>query len=76
MDLSLESCKYRICQIDKTVKIFDNVAFSLCHFLKVYIYIYCKLETFLFLTASLLVILYVSLFKNFVKHRAESKFTK
>ena len=47
MDLSVESCKYRLCQIDKTVKIFDNVAFSGSHFLK--IYIYCKLETYLFL---------------------------
>ena len=47
MDLSVESCEYRLCQIDKTVKIFENVAFSESHFLKVYIY--CKLETFLFL---------------------------
>ena len=60
MDLSLESCEYRLCQIDKTVKIFDNVAFSRGRFLKVYIY--CKLETFLFWTVSLLVILYASLF--------------
>ena len=28
MDLSVESCKYRLCQIDKTVKILENVAFS------------------------------------------------
>ena len=28
MDLSLESCKYRLCQIDKTVKIFENAIFS------------------------------------------------
>ena len=34
MDLSVESCKYRLCQIDKTVKIFKNVEFSLSHFLK------------------------------------------
>ena len=54
MDLSVESCNYRLCQIDKIVKIFENVAFSGSHFLKVYIY--CKLETYLFLTMSLLVI--------------------
>ena len=24
MDLSVESCTYRLCQIDKTVKIFEN----------------------------------------------------
>ena len=35
MDLSVESCKYRLCQIDKTVKILENVAFSESHFLKV-----------------------------------------
>ena len=34
MDSSVESCKYRLCQIDKTVKIFENVAFSGSHFLK------------------------------------------
>ena len=34
MDLSVEFCKYRLCQIDKTVKIFKNVAFSGSHFLK------------------------------------------
>ena len=60
MDLFLDSCKYRLCQIDKTVKIFENVAFSGRHFLKVYIY--CKLETYLFLKLSLLVIVYASLF--------------
>ena len=60
MDLSLESCKYRLCQIDKTVKIFENVTFSGSHFSKVYIY--CKLETYLFLTLSLLVIVYAILF--------------
>ena len=55
MDLSLESCKYRLCQLEiKTVKIFENVAFSGSHSLKAYIY--CKLETYLFLTLSLLVI--------------------
>ena len=32
MDLSVEPC--RLCQIDKTVKIFENVAFSGSHFLK------------------------------------------
>ena len=37
MDLSLKSCKYRLCQIDKTVKISDNVAFSRSHFFKKYI---------------------------------------
>ena len=60
MDMSVESCKYRLCQTDKTVKIFENVAFSESHFIKVYIY--CKLETYLFLTMSLLVIVYASLF--------------
>ena len=34
VDLSVESCKYRLCQIDKTVKIFENVVFSGGHFLK------------------------------------------
>ena len=34
MDLSVESCKYRLFQIDKNVKIFENVAFSGSHFLK------------------------------------------
>ena len=34
MDLSVESCKYRLCQIDKTVKIFENVAFSGSHYFK------------------------------------------
>ena len=34
MDLSVESCKYRLCQIDKTVKICKNVAFSGSQFLK------------------------------------------
>ena len=48
MDLSLESCIYRLCQIDKTFKIFDNVTFFRKSFLEVYIY--CMLETFLFLT--------------------------
>ena len=33
MDLSLYSCKYRLCQTDKTDKIFENVAFSGSHFL-------------------------------------------
>ena len=59
MDLSVEFCKYRLCQIDKTVKIFKNVAFSGSQFLKSII-IYCKLETYLFLTLSLLVIVYAS----------------
>ena len=58
MDLSLEPCKDRLCHVDKTVKIFENVAFSGSHFLKVYIY--CKRETYLFLTLSLLVIVYAS----------------
>ena len=31
MDLSVRSCKYRLCQIDKSVKIFENVAFSGSH---------------------------------------------
>ena len=60
MDSSLESCNYLLCQIGKTVKIFENVAFSGSQFLKVYIY--CKLETYLFLTLSLLIINYASLF--------------
>ena len=60
MDLSLESCKYRLCQIEKTVKIFKNVAISGSHFLKVYIY--CKLETYIFLTLSLIVIVNAILF--------------
>ena len=34
MDLSLESCKYRLYQIEKTFKIFENVAFSGSHFFK------------------------------------------
>ena len=34
MDLSVESCKHRLCQIDKTVKIFENVAFLASHFFK------------------------------------------
>ena len=34
MELSVESCKYRLCQIDKTVKIFKNVAFSGSHYFK------------------------------------------
>ena len=34
MDLSLESCKYLLRQIDKTVKIFENVAFSGSQFFK------------------------------------------
>ena len=59
MDLYVESCKYRPCQIDKTVKIFENVAFSGSHLLKVYIY--CKLETYLFLTLPLVVIDYGSI---------------
>ena len=59
MDLSVESCKHRLCQIHKTVKIFENVAFLASHFFKVYIY--SKLETYLFLTLSLLVIVYASL---------------
>ena len=75
MDLSLESCKYRLCQIDKTIKSFDNVAFSRGHFLKVYIY--CMLETFLFLTLSLLLILYASIFIiSAEKQGIEFKFTK
>ena len=60
MDLSVESCKYRLCQIEKTVKIFENVAFLESHFKKS-IYIYCKLETYLFLTLSLLLVVYASL---------------
>ena len=60
MDLSLESCKYRLGQIEKTVKIFEYAAFSGSHFLKVYIY--CKLETYLFLALSLLVIVYAILY--------------
>ena len=52
MNLSLESCKYRLCQIDKTDKIFDNVAFLRSHFLKEYF----------ILPLSLLVIVYASLF--------------
>ena len=38
MDLSVESCKYRLCQIEKNVKIFENVAFLESH-LKKSIYI-------------------------------------
>ena len=34
MELSVESCKYRMCQIDKIVKIFENVAFSGSHYFK------------------------------------------
>ena len=35
MNLSVESCKHRLCQIDKTVnKIFENVAFLASHFFK------------------------------------------
>ena len=49
-----------IYEIDKTVEIFENVAFSGSHFLEVYIY--CKLKTYLFLTLSLLVIVYAILF--------------
>ena len=61
MDLYVESCKCRPCQIDKTVQIFENehIAFSGSHILKVYIY--CKLETYLFLTLPLVVIVYASL---------------
>ena len=59
MDLSVEACKHRLCQIDKTDKIFENVAFSGSYFLK--IYSYCKLETYLFLTLSLQVIVYASI---------------
>ena len=71
MDLSVESCKYRLCQIDKTVKIFENVAFSGSHFLKVYIY--CKFETYLFFTMSPSYSLCQS-FYHFVKHRPEDRF--
>ena len=67
MDLSLDSCNYRLCQIDKTVKIFENVAFSGSHFLKVYIY--CKLETYLVSTNYSL----CHSFYHFVKHRPENK---
>ena len=34
MDLSVESCKYRLCQIDKNVKIIENDAFSGSHYFK------------------------------------------
>ena len=60
MDLSVESFKCILCQIDKTVMIFENVAFSESHFLIVYIY--CKLETYIFLTLSLPFIVNASLF--------------
>ena len=53
MDLSLESCKYRLCQIDKTVKIFEYVAVSQS---------YCKLKTYLFLKLSLLIVVNASRF--------------
>ena len=66
MDLYVESCKYRPCQIDKIVKIFENVAFSGSHILQVYIY--CKLETYLFLTLPLVVIVYASLMKSTFLH--------
>ena len=60
MNLSLDSCKYRLCQIDKTVKIFDDVAFSRSYFLK---YI-SSLKIFysLFLALSILAIDYASIF--------------
>ena len=80
MDLSVESCKYVLCQIVKTVKIFENVAFSGSHFLKAHTCIYCKLETYLFLTLSLLVIVYASLLPfrqtSARKRGIEIKFTK
>ena len=34
MDLSVESSKYRLCQIDKNVKIIENDAFSGSHYFK------------------------------------------
>ena len=71
MDLSVDSFKYRLCQIDKTVKILENVAFSESHFLKVCIN--CKLETYIFLTLSLTVIVYASFFYHFVKHWPENR---
>ena len=71
MGLSLESCKYRLCQIDKPIKIFENVAFSGSHFLKVYIY--CKLETVSILDIVSTCYSLCHSFYQFVKHRPENK---
>ena len=68
MDLSVESCKYRLCQIDKTVKIFENVAFSGSHFLKVQvrnISLLHNVSTSYSLCQS---------FYHFVKHRPEDRY--
>ena len=59
MDLSVESCKHRLCQIHKTVKIFENVAFLAGHFFKS-IYL-LQARNISFLTLSLLVIVHASL---------------
>ena len=59
MDLSLESCKYQLCQIDKTVKIFEKCCIFGKSFLK---YIYLLQARNIFLTLSLLVIVYASHF--------------
>ena len=73
MDLFLESCKYRLCQIEKkTVKIFENVAFSGSHFLKVYIQLLQARNMSILDIVSTSYSLCHS-FYHFVKHRPENK---
>ena len=71
MDLSLESCKYRLCQIDKTIKIFENVAF-LGSLLSIYLLQarYVSILDIVSTSNSLCQSVY-----HFVKHHIEFKFT-
>ena len=71
MDLSVESCKYRLCQIDKTVKIFENVACSGSHFFKrIYLLQAGNISILDIVSTTYSLCLF---FYHFVKHRPENK---
>ena len=70
MDLSLESCKCRLCQIDKTVMIFKNVAFSGSHFKSIYLLQARNISILDIVSTSYSL---CQSFYHFIKHRPENK---
>ena len=71
MDLSVESRKYRLCQIDKTVKIFENVAFSGSHYFKSIYLLQARNISILDIVST--TYSFLPVFYHFVKHRPENK---
>ena len=73
MDLSVESCKYRLCQIAKTVKIFENVTFSGSHYFKSIYLLQARNISILDIVSSAYSLCQSFIISSQVNHRPENK---